>query len=168
MAFSTSPNRTAADGGGSFSPFTGSFLKHATTPGWLVQRVVAEVTKEVGEASNWAQNTLVAFVADAGDFLQRRRRPGPGDARPIWKAAQSRDLLAKCERQDAIATALQGLPEKFNDSDIGKYRAAHEVRSLGRPVAEYQAPRQGSRPHKFQPRWNARGHSLAASGQGGA
>jgi uncharacterized caspase-like protein len=143
IAFSTSPNTTAADGSGSFSPFTASFLKHAATPGWLVQRVVAEVTKDVGEASDWGQTPWSRSSLTREIYFNGGVDPAHAQRASELKAAQSRDLLAKGERQQAIAVALQGLPENFNDDDIAKYRAAYEAlywavrsRSLKLPVQE--------------------------------
>lgn len=143
VAFSTSPNTTASDGGGRFSPFTASFLKHAATPGWLVQRVVAEVTKEVGEASNWAQTPWSRSSLTHEVYFNGGVDPASAKRASDLKAAQSRDRFAKCDRKGAIAAALEGLPERFSESDTNTYRAAYEAlywavrsRSVQLPVAE--------------------------------
>lgn len=55
VAYSTSPNATAADGDGELSPFTAAFVKAVKTPGFSVQRALSEVSRSVGEATDWSE-----------------------------------------------------------------------------------------------------------------
>lgn len=143
VAFATSPNTTASDGTGSFSPFTESMLRHGRTPGWTIQRLVAEVTKDVGEATNWTQTPWSRSSLTRQIHFNGAVDPDAALRASNLKAAQSAALLAKGDRQAAILIALQGLPEKFGDDDIKTYREAYEAlyratrsRSLRLPVAE--------------------------------
>lgn len=141
VAFATSPNSTASDGGGSFSPFTESFLRHAGRPGWLVQRVVAEVTKNVGEATDWRQTPWSRSSLTREIYFNGGVDPVVAKRASDLKASESTELLGKGARHEAIQKALEGLPERYGDDVPATYPAAYEAlwravrsRSLQLPV----------------------------------
>jgi hypothetical protein len=55
VSYSTSPNAVAQDGDGELSPFATAFAQHIATPGYSIQRVMADVANAVGEATDWTQ-----------------------------------------------------------------------------------------------------------------
>ncbi len=55
VAYSTSPNSTATDGTGDVSPFSAALARNIVKPGTSVQKAMAMVTREVGEATDWSQ-----------------------------------------------------------------------------------------------------------------
>ena len=127
VAFSTSPNSVASDGTGDLSRFTAGVLKHATSPGWSVQRAIAQVTKEVGEASDWSQTPWSRSSLTTEVFLNGGVDPDNALRASNLKAQKALELLSKGERKTAIATALQGLPENFTAEDIEKYSDAYSA-----------------------------------------
>ena len=52
VAYSTSPNSTATDGTGIVSPFSSALARNIVKPGTSVQKAMAMVTREVGEATD--------------------------------------------------------------------------------------------------------------------
>lgn len=141
VAFSTSPNSVASDGTVEFSPFTQAFLKYATTPGWSIQRVLAEVTKSVGETTDWGQTPWTRSSLTSQVFLNGGVDPAEALRASQLKAKQSRERLALGDRKGAVREALQALPEKLSDGDAAKYADAYEAlyravrsRSLQLPI----------------------------------
>jgi uncharacterized caspase-like protein len=142
VAFSTSPNSVADDGKGHFSPFTAAFLRHATKPGWSIQRVIAEVTKSVGEGSDWRQTPWSRSSLTGQIFLNGGVDPQDALRASRLKAKQSRELLGTGDRIGAIIEALRGLPEELTQDDIERYPEAYEAlyravrsRSMRLPVS---------------------------------
>jgi len=141
IAFATSPNSVASDGTGDLSPFTRAFLNHATTPGWSITRVLAEVSKTVGEATDWAQTPWTRSSLTSQVFLNGGVDPAEAKRASQLKAKLSRERLALGDRKGAIVEALRALPDPLQDADMAAYAEAHEAlyrafrsRSLQLPV----------------------------------
>ena len=55
VAYATSPNDVAADGSGKASPYSAALARNLGAPGASIQESFAAVSREVGEATNYAQ-----------------------------------------------------------------------------------------------------------------
>ena len=143
VAYATSPNTVASDGAGSLSPFTEAFVLHAKTEGASLQRIMAIVTKEVGEATNWAQTPWTRSSLTSEVFLNGAVDPDAVVKASRLKAEEAGKLLASGDRPGAIVAAMQGLPEKLRERDDERYEAAYGAlhsamrsRSLRLPLTE--------------------------------
>jgi hypothetical protein len=136
VAYSTSPNSVAVDGTGDLSPFTAAFVKSVATPGYSIQRVMAEVTKGVGEETDWAQtpwikSSLTADVKLSGDSTMEE-----AIAASRLFAQQSDRTLARGDREGAMIAALKGIPiaptagasETFKEAGQSLLRAFYSTR----------------------------------------
>lgn len=88
IAFATAPGNTASDGAGENSPFTNAVLRHITTPGLEIDRMMKAVRREVlQETGNgqlpWTSSALL------GDFYFLP--PGGSDS-PALDAARVGDM----------------------------------------------------------------------------
>ncbi len=119
-------------------------LKHATKSGWSVQRAIAQVTKEVGEASNWSQTPWSRSSLSNEVFFNGGVDPENALRASNLKAKNALDLLGNGERDAAIATALQGLPENLSADDIEKYKEAHKALFKAYRSRSIKLPVQGS------------------------
>jgi uncharacterized caspase-like protein len=143
IVFSTSPNATASDGAGDFSPFTEAFLKNVFHTGWPIQKVIAAVSKEVGEKTNWSQTPWSRSSLTNQIFLNGSVDPISTIKASELKAKEANDLLAIGKRKEAIAKALEGLPKNFDREDIKNYNKAYvslfkavRSRSLQLPILD--------------------------------
>ncbi|GIL01021.1 MAG: hypothetical protein BroJett030_09200 [Alphaproteobacteria bacterium] len=115
VAYSTSPNAVALDGDGEMSPFAEAFVRHLTTPGHSLQRVMSAVANSVGEATDWQQtpwtrSSLTGELKLAGTMTIEEVQA----ASENW-ARRSRELLDSGRRHDALAAALKGIPPGTTD-----------------------------------------------------
>ncbi len=143
IVFSTSPNATASDRVGDYSPFTEAFLKNIFHTGWPIQKVIAAVSKEVGEKTNWSQTPWSRSSLTNQIFLNGSVDPISTVKSSELKAKEANDLLAIGKRKEAIAKALEGLPKNFDREDIKNYNKAYvslfkavRSRSLQLPILD--------------------------------
>ena len=127
VAYATSPNSFAFDGDGTYSPFTQAILKAMPTPGFSVQRVMSVVTKDVGEATGWAQTPWVRSSLTTA--LKLVGETTIEDARSIsenW-ANKSARLLEKGRRREAVRMALIGLPASLKEKQLDLFQPAYQA-----------------------------------------
>lgn len=110
VAFSTSPNATAADGSGTLSPFSQAFIANVGAPGVSVQRVMVDVTRAVGELTQYGQTPWTRSSLTRDVYLNGRLERGALQAASEAFAAESERLLIADDRDGAIAMALKGIP----------------------------------------------------------
>lgn len=141
VAFATSPDTVALDGEGDFSPFSQALLEALPTPGYSIQRVLSEVTRQVGEATEWEQTPWVRSSLNRelklfGDFdLESAQQVSKN------QAAEALALNEKGRRDEAILAALKGLPSDpqfaqakfFPDAMDALYRVVRSDRTWINP-----------------------------------
>jgi uncharacterized caspase-like protein len=76
VAFATAPGTVAEDGKGRNSPFTGALLRHIETPGLEVRQLMAEVRRDVREATKGRQIPWENSALE-GAFYFRVAPPSP-------------------------------------------------------------------------------------------
>ena len=165
VAYATSPNSVALDGDGDYSPFTEAILKAMPTPGHSVQRVMSAVTKDVSEATDWAQtpwvrSSLTTELKLVGQLTLEQAQ----ELSANW-ARRSTELNNKGRRLEAIVAALKGLPEGLADKDFSLFPDAHmALYSAVRANRTWIEPRGGVMMIKR----SQNGHSIAAMVQRGS
>lgn len=127
VAYATSPNSVALDGAGEYSPFTQAILKIMPRPGYSIQRVMSEVTNEVGRATLWSQTPWVRSSLTSELKLSGANTLKQAQSQSENWARRSAALLAKGRREEAIAAALKGLPTGLEDEDFADFAAAHDA-----------------------------------------
>lgn len=143
-AFATSPNATALDGTGDFSPFTEALLAALPNAGWPISRVMAEASKTVGEKTDWSQTPWTRSSLTEQIFFNGAVDPDAALKASQLKAEASEAALAKGDRRQAMALALQGLPANFTDQDIAKYPEAYEALYFAVRSRSVRLPTQGA------------------------
>lgn len=126
VAYSTSPNAVAVDGTGTLSPFTAAFVKAVGTSGYSVQRVMSDVTKAVGEETDWTQTPWMK--SSLTDELKLGGGQTLDDARAVSDnhAARSATLLdTDGNREGAVVEALKGLPPTPDAAALERFPKAY-------------------------------------------
>mgnify|MGYP001619251781 CR=1 FL=1 len=125
VAYSTSPNAVASDGAGDLSPFTEAFVTSIGKPGYSVQRALADVSRLVGEATNWGQtpwlkSSLTGEVKLNGTLTLE-------EAVSISEnfAAKAEALIRKGDLDGAVSSALQGLPARLTPAGEKRFASAY-------------------------------------------
>ncbi len=144
VAYATSPNNVASDGKGNLSPFTSAFVKHVTTPGYPIQRVMSEVGNSVGEATDWSQtpwtrSSLTTSLKLNGNQTLEEAKLASKD----W-ARKSRELLEKGKRTEAMSAAMKGLPSPLTDELVKEFSAAHTALFAAAHAQVVVLPRQSA------------------------
>ena len=126
VAYSTSPNAVARDGTGHLSPFSDAFVKTVGTSGYSIQHVMSDVTKSVGEATQWEQTPWMK------SSLTNELKLGGGETLEEAKsisdnhAARSSSLLdTDANRSGAIVEALKGLPASPDEAALKRFAKAY-------------------------------------------
>ena len=127
VAYSTSPNATASDGEGDLSPFTAAFVKAVKTPGFSVQRALSEVSRSVGEATDWSQTPWIKSSLTAEILLNGVLTFEEAQSVSKNHAAASKLLLATGDVQGAIVEAFRGLPQRIDETTAVHYPSAYEA-----------------------------------------
>lgn len=110
VAYATSPFQVATDGEGDVSPFSASLAKQIVVPGAMIQEVFANVSREVGEATNYGQTPWTR-----SSLTKPLRLNG---------SMRSEEVVAQSARLAATAEFEQMDPfEKGNPRDIMVARA---------------------------------------------
>ena len=126
VAYATSPNAVAQDGTGQLSPFTGAFVKAVGTSGYSIQRVMGDVTKAVGEETDWAQTPWMKsslseeLMLSGGETLDQARSVSDNHA-----ARSANLLISGGKTQEAIVEALKGLPDKPDEAALTRFPKAY-------------------------------------------
>ena len=110
VAYSTSPNAVATDGAGDMSPFTEAFVQKISKPGYSVQRALSEVSKSVGEATDWSQTPWIKSSLTAEILLNGGLTEDEAVTLSEKQAGESYRLLSTGDVPGAIEAALKGLP----------------------------------------------------------
>ena len=110
VAYSTSPNAVATDGTGGMSPFTEAFVQAIGKPGYSVQRALSEVSKSVGEATDWSQTPWIKSSLTAEILLNGGLTEDEAVTLSEKQAGESYRLLSTGDVPGAIEAALKGLP----------------------------------------------------------
>ncbi|MBR0682314.1 caspase family protein [Roseomonas eburnea] len=101
VAFSTAPGTVAADGSGRNSPFTAALLRRIGTPGLELRQMLAEVRRDVREATG-GQQVPWEHSALEGSFYFSGGPPAIGVEQVFWESvrgsADRRDLEAYLAR----------------------------------------------------------------------
>jgi uncharacterized caspase-like protein len=87
IVYSTAVGEVAADGDGPHSPFTTALLRHIDTPGVEVRQLIAEVRRDVRQATAGQQIPWESSALEGAFFLD----PGPAPAAPPNPSAKVRD-----------------------------------------------------------------------------
>jgi uncharacterized caspase-like protein/DNA-binding beta-propeller fold protein YncE len=127
VAYSTSPNATATDGEGDLSPFTAAFVKAVKTPGFSVQRALSEVSRSVGEATDWSQTPWIKSSLTAEILLNGVLTRDEALSVSQNHAAASKRLLATGDVQGAIVEAFRGLPQQIDETTATQYPSAYQA-----------------------------------------
>ncbi|MGQ3213221.1 MAG: caspase family protein [Shinella sp.] len=127
VAYSTSPNATATDGEGDLSPFTAAFVKAVKTPGFSVQRALSEVSRSVGEATDWSQTPWVKSSLTAEILLNGVLTLEEALSVSQNHATTSKRLLATGDVQGAIVEAFRGLPQRIDETTAVQYPPAYQA-----------------------------------------
>ncbi|MEW9306314.1 caspase family protein [Labrys neptuniae] len=126
VAYATSPNAVALDGKGELSPFTGAFVKAVGTSGYSIQRIMSDVTKAVGEETDWAQTPWMK--SSLTDELKLGGGQTLAEAQSVSDnhAARAQTLLnTNGRREEAIVEALKGLPATPDETALQRFSKAY-------------------------------------------
>ncbi len=141
VAYATSPNATALDGAGELSPFTGAFVKSVGTSGYSIQRIMSDVTRSVGEETNWSQTPWMK--SSLTDELKLGGGHTLAEAQSISnnRATRAETLLyVDGHRDAAIVEALKGLPAAPNDAALKRFPKAYLSLYSAMQARETQLP----------------------------
>jgi uncharacterized caspase-like protein len=116
VAYSTSPNATALDGEGDLSPFTTAFVRHIGEPGFSVQRALSAVSRDVGDATDWAQTPWIKSSLTAEIMLNGNVTLEDAKSYSKEQASRSTAFLMKGDVSAAIMAALKGIPKILDDN----------------------------------------------------
>ncbi|WP_439627989.1 caspase family protein [Shinella sp.] len=125
VAYSTSPNAIATDGTGSMSPFTEAFVASVGKPGYSVQRALSEVSKSVGEATDWSQTPWIKSSLTAEIMLNGGLTEEQALTLSDKHAGESHRLLSSGDVPGAISEALKGLPLPLPADAETRFAKAH-------------------------------------------
>ncbi|HEY4249937.1 MAG TPA: caspase family protein [Roseomonas sp.] len=124
VTFATAPGTVAEDGRGRNSPFTGALLKHIETPGLEIRQLLAEVRREVREATRGRQVPWENSALE-GSFYFRAPPPPPPPAAP--GPAESELLFWESVRGSRRAADFQAYLNRFPQgvfADLARNRIA--------------------------------------------
>lgn len=82
LAFATAPDTVADDGRGRNSPFTTALLKRIETPGLEIRQLMAEVRREVREATQGRQVPWENSALEGSFYFRAAAAPAPAAAAP--------------------------------------------------------------------------------------
>ena len=124
VAYSTSPNSVASDGSGDLSPFTEAFVKAIAVPGHSIQRALSEVTRDVGEATDWQQtpwttSSLTDEIKLNGSITLEEAVANSDNA-----AGEANRLLNTGDVNGAIIAAMKGIPPNLALSERAPFKKA--------------------------------------------
>ena len=126
VAYATSPNAVALDGKGELSPFTGAFVKTVGTSGYSIQRIMSDVTKAVGEETDWAQTPWMKSSLTEELKLGGGQTLAEAQSVSDNHAARSLELLYQDrDKQAAIVEALKGLPSGPDETALKRFAKAY-------------------------------------------
>lgn len=117
VAYAAAPNAEALDGTGDLSPFAAALSARLPSRGYSVQRVMSEVTKQVGETTDWFQtpwsrSSLTSELKLAGPVsLEEAQIASQKWAGPVPR------LMATQGRSAGLAAALKGLPAGISEAE---------------------------------------------------
>lgn len=105
IAYATKPNGIALDGAGEHSPFTEALLKHISTPGLELRRMMSLVRKDVVSATNglqvpWDHSSLIADL-----YLQNPAPPETAEETVVPSVAPSPVSDVEQPEQEPISDA---------------------------------------------------------------
>jgi hypothetical protein len=80
IVYSTALGEVAADGNGPHSPFTAALLRHIETPGIEVRQLIAEVRRDVRQATSGQQIPWESSALEGEFFLDPAPAPASGPA----------------------------------------------------------------------------------------
>ena len=127
LAFATSPNQTALDGGDKHSPFTQAFLKNVGISGYSVGRVMSGVTNDVGEATEWTQTPWMRSSLNKPFYFNGNREIAELLAISNNLSKESTALLNKGKKLNSIVTALKGIPSNLTPPMVNLFQKAHDA-----------------------------------------
>lgn len=127
VAYSTSPNATASDGEGDLSPFTTAFVTAVKTPGFSVQRALSEVSRSVGEATDWSQTPWIKSSLTAEILLNGTMTFEDAQSASENHAGASKRLLGRGDVEGAIVEAFRGLPQSIDDRTAEQFPFAYQA-----------------------------------------
>lgn len=110
IAFATAPGNVAYDGEGRNSPFTTALLNHISTPNIDIRLMMADVRRDVFEATQqrqlpWENNSLIGrFFFDEDSTLERLDSANRSEAE-AWQA------ISNSNRREDYAAFLQDFPD---------------------------------------------------------
>ena len=178
IAFATAPGDVAADGTGSYSPFTAALLRHITEPGLEIDGLMKRVRREVYEATDrdqlpWTSSALLGeyyFVPPAAETP----RPQQQAALPPAEASVPTPTPGGRDEPAELATLRAAAEQGDADAQIklgAMYQIGHLWAEAGRggggplvPEGRRGRPRSGA----VQPRLDVRaGPRRVGEGRGG-
>ncbi len=121
IAFATAPGNVAYDGTGRNSPFTAALLKHIATPNIDIRLMMADVRRDVFEATQqrqlpWENNSLIGrFFFDENSTLERLDSDNRTEAE-AWKT------VSQSTRREDYAAFLRDFPDG-NFASIARLKA---------------------------------------------
>lgn len=140
VAYATSPNALALDGTEELSPFTAGFVKSILTPGYSIQRIMSDVTRNVGETTMWAQtpwikSSLTHEVRLNGRYTMDELQ----SISELW-ARRSEQYLDKGNQSEAIAAAIKGLPASIGHSAPPQFAQAYRALATAYFSSRFRLP----------------------------
>ena len=133
VVFSTAPGTVAGDGAGPNSPFTTALLKHMEAPGQEIRQMLADVRKDVREATGGKQVPWEQSAMEGTLYLNPTqavmRAPVPGAAPPAAPkpALEADSLFWDSVRNSANAGDIKAYLDKFPQgtfADLARSRLA--------------------------------------------
>ncbi|WP_448950815.1 caspase family protein [Labrys neptuniae] len=126
VGYSTSPNAVAVDGDGDLSPFTAAFVKAVGMSGHSIQRIMSDVTNDVGEQTDWGQTPWMKSSLTGELKLNGGETLAQAQAISDNRASRAAGLLnINGDRHAAIIEALKGLPASSNETVLEKFPKAY-------------------------------------------
>jgi TPR repeat protein len=138
IAFSTTPNNVAFDGGGRNSPFAQALLAHLSTPGADISSVMIATRNDVRAATGDAQNPYDEDTLTSQFYFAGQAKPETSQETTLWQvAAREKD-----------ASLMQAYLEIYPDGSHSS-----EAKSMITDVAT-AATGNGSAPGEEETLWN--------------
>jgi len=147
VVFSTAPGTVAADGAGPNSPFTAALLKHIEAPGVEIRQMLAEVRRDVREATRGQQVPWEQSAVEGTLYLKPGSEARGSVTAPPRPAVDAETLFWDSVRNSANRAELQAYLDRYPNGTfaalatarIAALAAPPEPPLLARLVAEMPA-----------------------------
>jgi hypothetical protein len=140
IAFATAPGEVAEDGNGAHSPFTAALLRKIATPGLELRSMMAEVRREVREATGGRQVPWEHSAMEGAFYFLPATINVPAAPAPVAVAPPPRDdraeiLFWESIREDNAPADLRAYLERFPNGTFAPLARARLAALQPRPTA---------------------------------